>query len=441
MKIRKLMVLPLIIVTFTSCELNHGTTSNDNEDIGSISSDKTEGEISSPINSNTSQIEQSTTEEIDGNLIKLKVWCEYKQTGFIEETVEKFKDIYQDVKFDFTIESVYESAALSKMEKDFDSSADVFHFYGGDLTQLNKQGFLYDFNDDGSRITLNSLEFSNGCLSSGQIDDKQYAIPYTSNTYFMYYDPNVYKKEDVKSVENMLKVNVSEKKSSYKYNAAFDFGNGWYGQSILYSSGATVNETTGSFDNAEQGASYLAKCAHNEKLVMAEGYLNAIKDAAAVVTGSWDAAAIKEKFGDGYACAPLPTLNFGDGEVPWKAVGNYEMIGVKSSSQEEVFASKFALFLSSAEIQRDRYIRYGQAPTNEKTIEYPEVASCKEIVVQTQTLAYTFTQPTTLYDKNNYWNFYNSFWSDLKVADTDEKVSIALQSFNENLKKNFSSSI
>ena len=117
------------------------------------------------------------------------------------------------------------------------------------------------------------------------------------------------------------------------------------------------------------------------------------------------------------------------------------MIGVKSSSQEEVFASRFALFLSSAEIQRDRFIRYGTAPTNEKTLEYPEVASCKEIVAQIQTLANTFTQPSTLYDKNNYWNFYNSFWSDLKVADTDEKVSIALQSFNENLKKNFSSSI
>ena len=164
-------------------------------------------------------------------------------------------------------------------------------------------------------------------------------------------------------------------------------------------------------------------------------------DAAAGVTGTWDAGAIKEKFGDGYACAPLPTLNFGDGEVPWKAVGDYRMIGVKSSSQEEVFASKFALFLSSAEIQRDRFTHCGLAPTNEKTLEYPEVASYKEIVAQTQTLANTFTQPTTLYEKNNYWNFYNSFWSDLKAADTDEKVSIALQSFNNLLKESFSSSI
>ena len=422
MKIKKLMVLPLIIVTFTSCELNLGTS-------GLLS------------NETTSQIEQSTTEEINENLVKLKVWCDESQIIFIKETVEKFKDIYPDVKFNFTIDDVSDSDALSKMERDFDSSADVFHFCVDQFTQLYKQGFLHDFNDDESRKTLNSLGISSACLFNGQIDGKQYAIPYTPNTYFMYYDSNVYTKEDVKSVENMLKVNVSEKKSSYKYNAAFDFGNSWYGQSILYSSGATVNETTGSFDNAEQGTKYLAKCAHNEKLVMAGGTSNIGIDAAAVVSGSWDAAIINSVLGDGYACAPLPTLNFGDGEVPWKAVGDYRMIGVKSSSQEEVFASRFALFLSSAEIQRDRFIRYGTAPTNEKTLEYPEVASCKEIVAQIQTLANTFTQPSTLYDKNNYWNFYNSFWSDLKVADTDEKVSIALQSFNENLKKNFSSSI
>ena len=435
MKIKKLMVLPLIIVTFTSCELNLGTsgllsnetTSNVNENIESISSDKT-------------QIEQSTTEAIDRNSVKLKVWCDESQTNFIEETVEKFKNLYPDVKFDFTIERYYDYEIIPRMERHFDSAADVFHFHLDYLTQLYEKGFLHDFNDEESRKTLNSLGISSACLSSGQIDGKQYAIPYISNTYFMYYDSNVYTKEDVKSVENMLKVNVSEKKSSYKYNAVFDFGNSWYGQSILYSSGATINETTGSFDNAEQGASYLAKCAHNEKLFMGgPGIIGT--DAAAGVTGLWDASEIKSKLGEGYACAPLPTLNFGDGEVPWKAVGDYQMIGVKSSSQEFVYASRFALFLSSAEIQRDRYIRYGQAPTNEKILEYPDVASCKEIVAQTQTLANTFTQPSSLYNKNNYWNFYDSFWSDLKVADTDEKVSIALQSFNDNLKKNFSSSI
>ncbi|MDD6250754.1 MAG: extracellular solute-binding protein [Bacillales bacterium] len=431
MKIKKLMVLPLILATFTSCELNLGTS-------GLLSNETTSNVESSAINSNTSQIEQSTAEEIDENLVKLKVWCDPSQTNFIEKTVKKFKNLYPDVEFDFTIEGVYEGDALLEMKIDFDSAADVFHFYEGDFTQLYKKGFLHDFNDDESRKTLNSLGISSACLSGGQIDGKQYAIPYTANTYFMYYDSNVYTKEDVKSVENMLKINVSEKKSSYKYNAAFDFGNSWYGQSILYSSGATVNETTGSFDNAEQGASYLAKCAHNEKLVMAGGTYNIGIDAAAVVTGLWDAAEIKEKLGEGYACAPLPTLNFKDGEVPWKAVGDYRMIGVKSSSQEEVFASRFALFLSSAEIQRDRFIRCGIAPTNEKTLEYPEVASCKEIVAQTQTLANTFTQPSSLYNKNNYWNFYDSFWSELKVADTDEKVSIALQSFNDKLKKSFS---
>ena len=87
MKIKKLMVLPLILTTFTSCELNLGTS-------GLLS------------NETTSQIEQSTTQEIDNRIVKLKVWCEESQTNFIEETVEKFKNLYPDVKFNFTIEDV-----------------------------------------------------------------------------------------------------------------------------------------------------------------------------------------------------------------------------------------------------------------------------------------------------------------------------------------------
>ena len=69
MKIKKLMFLPLILVTFTSCELNLGTS-------GLLSNETTSNVESSVINSNTSQIEQSTTQEIDNRIVKLKVWCD-----------------------------------------------------------------------------------------------------------------------------------------------------------------------------------------------------------------------------------------------------------------------------------------------------------------------------------------------------------------------------
>lgn len=118
------------------------------------------------------------------------------------------------------------------------------------------------------------------------------------------------------------------------------------------------------------------------------------------------------------------------------------MIGVKSTTKQLEFASRFALFLSSAEIQRDRFISCHIAPTNEKALEYPEVASNKAVVAQARTLAHTFNQPSHIYEKNNYWSTYQwLFYSDLKNADTDEKVVLALNNFNNALKNSFQSSL
>ncbi|MDY2746082.1 MAG: hypothetical protein SOV57_02625, partial [Bacilli bacterium] len=272
---------------------------------------------------------------------------------------------------------------------------------------------------------------------AGQIDGKQYGIPFTPNTYFMYYDSSVYTAEDVKSVTNMLKVDVAKKKTGYKYNAAFDMGNAWYYQSIVYSSGGTMNAETGKFENAETAAKFVAKWNQNEKLIMAGGTANLGTDAAAVVDGAWDAAKFEEILGENYACAPLPTLNFGAGEVAWKAVGDYKMIGVKSTTKVPQHAAKFAAFLSSAEIQTDRFVARKAAPTNELALENDALKENKAIIAQTKTLANTFAQPSAVYSKNDYWNAWKAYWTDLQAADSDEKAVTALNAFNKVLGENF----
>ena len=238
----------------------------------------------------------------------------------------------------------------------------------------------------------------------------------------------------------MLKVDVAKKKAGYKYNAAFDMGNSWYFQSIMFSSGATMNAETGKWDNGDAAAKFVAKWNQNEKLVMAGGTANLGTDAAAVVDGAWNAKAHSEKLGENYACAPLPTLDFGSGEVAWKAVGDYKMIGVKSTTAVPQHAAKFAAFLSSAEIQTDRFVARETAPTNELALKNDALKENKAIIAQTQTLANTFTEPSAVYSKNDFWNAFKAYWTDLKAADTDEKAVAALNAFNKVLGDNFEAS-
>ena len=368
--------------------------------------------------------------------IDLKVWCANEDAEFMAATIEKFKAANPGTEYKFTVEPVAEADALTAVQKDLSLTADVFHFAGDQLVTLQKNAALYQIPSS----FVEGLGLSAGCLGAGQIDGKQYGIPFTPNTYFMYYDSSVYTAEDVKSVTNMLNVDVASKHPGYKYNAAFNMSDAWYYQSIVFSSGGTMNEETGKWDNSETAAKFVAKWANNKKLIMAGGTANLGIDAAAVIDGAWNATKHEEILGKNYACAPLPTLNFGNGEVAWKAVGDYKMIGVKSTTKVPQHAAKFAAFLSSAEIQTDRFVARKAAPTNEKALENPALADNKAIIAQTKTLANTFAQPSAIYSKNDYWNAWKAYWTDLKACDTDEKAVTALNAFNKVLGDNFEAS-
>ena len=373
--------------------------------------------------------------------VQLKVWCAAEDDNFIKGVIWDFQQANPDVEYKFKVESVSEGDALTTVQKDLALTADVFHFAGDQLVPLQKNGALYEIPSSFTE----KLGIDPGCLNAGQIDGKQYGIPFTPNTYFLYYDERVYSENDVKSVTEMLKVNVASKVGTYKYNAAFDMGNSWYFQSIMYSSGATMNAETGKFDNGETAAKFVAKWNQNEKLVMSGGTANFGTDTAAVVDGAWNAKAHTEKlqYKDGdkvkthMKAAPLPTLNFGDKEVPWKAVGDYKMIGVKSTSKVPSHAAKFAAYLSSAEIQTKRFVARNTAPTNLEALKLDALKDNEAIKAQTATLANTFAQPSAIYDKNKYFNSFDAFWTDLKKAESDDQAVAALTAFNNVLGTNF----
>ena len=61
-------------------------------------------------------------------------------------------------------------------------------------------------------------------------DGDIYAVPYTSNTWFMYYDKRVFSEDDVKSLDTMLT----------KGKVSFPFDNGWYLNAFYAANGCTI---------------------------------------------------------------------------------------------------------------------------------------------------------------------------------------------------------
>lgn len=93
----------------------------------------------------------------------------------------------------------------------------------------------------------------------------------------------------------------------------------------------------------------------------------------AIVSGTWDAAAVQEAFGDGYAACALPTYTCAGNQVPMGSAAGYKMIGVNANSAQVGWAMELAKFLTNEQSQETRFAERQIGPSNIAAGESDEV--------------------------------------------------------------------
>ena len=173
-----------------------------------------------------------------------------------------------------------------------------------DANALAKFGGTYreEIESTNSQIVLDSLA----------MDGELYGVPFTTNTWFMYYDKSVFTEEDVKNLDTMLEKGV----------VSFPFTNSWYLPAFYVGNGCTyfgdgTDESAGvdfGGENAVEVTNYLIDLLNNPNFVVdADGSgIAGLRDGSinAMFSGSWDANAVKEALGDDMGVAALPTYTF-----------------------------------------------------------------------------------------------------------------------------------
>lgn len=360
--------------------------------------------------------------------IKLTVWSPAEDQEFMEEAIARFEAANIDEEYEFTFDGVSEADAVTKVTQDINTAADVFHFAGDQLVPLTDAGALFQI----PSAFANRLGMDEGVLKAGQVEEEQYGIPFTPNTYFMYYDADVYTAEEVKDLDVMLAKDVAK----YDYNIAIDLDNGWYGQSFFYSAGATMANTAdpkANFQgNTRAAVDKIYELATNNKVVNDGGagkFGAATGGCAAFISGTWDAPKADSTIN--WNAAALPQMTMGGKKTPWKAVGDYKMIGVNSVSKNPSKAAKFVAFLSTPEIQTLRYEMRSTAPTNKTAIDQnPSLATNKAVAAQTLTLANTFAQPSVAYSANSFWSLWEGTYNSIAEAADANAAYAAFETFN-----------
>ncbi len=354
----------------------------------------------------------------DADAIKLTVWVSEADKPFAQEVVKDFKAAHPDKKYAFTIDVQGENDVATRVLKDVENAADVYSYINDQISKLVNGDALSKI--AGDRLT--SIEQANAkeAVDSGKAtvngEEALYGIPYTDNTFFMYYNKSVLTEEDIGSIDKILAKCSSTKKFAFPmtdgwYSTSFFFGKG-LGFNVEYDKNLAETKITCDFDNdtgkaVTQAMWNLAKDERVKADVNDSKITAGFNDGSivAAVTGIWNRSAIERYLGENFAVAKLPTYTFDRGSISESQVqlvsfAGYKLMGVNNYSKNKADAMSFAEFYTNKENQIKHFEMRGYVPTNLQAREEERIKNdpCAAAIVAQ--LAHSKTQvnvPSTLW--------------------------------------------
>ena len=341
---------------------------------------------------------------IDGEKesVRLMVWSpsedQSKDSGeWLQNTCEDFAELHPEWDITFVYGVADEASAAIQVAQDPEASADVFMYANDTLTIMTDANALAKFGGK-YREEIESTN-SEEVLTSLIKEDNLYGVPFTTNTWFMYYDKSVFSEEDIKNLDTMLE----------KGSVAFPFTNSWYLPAFYIGNGCTLfgdgtQEDKGvdfGGENAVEVTEYLVDLAANPNFkIDADGSgLAGLRDGSisAIFSGSWDANAVSEALGENMGVAALPTYTLNGAEKQMMSYAGSKAIGVNPYSKNMVPAVELAVYLGSAEAQLSHYKLRNVIPCN------TELLKDALVMAQNDTFNYTSILQPFVAKMNNCW--------------------------------------
>lgn len=233
------------------------------------------------------------------------------QGAWLKTECEAFNEEHPEWNITFDYVTCSESDAKDTVLQDPASAADVYMFANDQLQTLIDAGAISELG--GSTADYVKSTNSQAIVDSITVDGGIYGVPFTTNTWFMYYNKKTFTEDDVKSLDTMLeKGKVSFPLTNSWYIAAFYLANG----GTLFGDG-TDNDAGINFggDNGKAVTDYLVDLVNNKNFVNDESGvgISGMTDGSisAMFSGSWDYAALHDALGDDLGIAVMPTAKIG----------------------------------------------------------------------------------------------------------------------------------
>ena len=330
---------------------------------------------------------------------------------WLQTQCEAFAAAHPEWTITFNYGVCSEGDAKTNIGTDPSAGADVYLFANDQIPDLLKAGGIAEFGGS----TLEAIKANNSETTANTVtyDGAVYGVPFTGNTWFMYYDKSVFSDDDVKSLDAMLE----------KGKVAFPLDNSWYIASFYVANGCTLFGPDGgdaaagfdfSGDKAAAVTDYLVDLVANKNF--ANGDVGTNADAKAFFSGAWDYQKALDAYGDNLGIAAAPSITIGGEPKQMKAFAGSKAVGVNPAgalygTHPEV-AVALAAYLGGTDAQQAHYDLRSIIPTDVNI-------TVDDALAQAQMDAMDFAsivQPLQA-DMGNYWTPAESMGKEL-VAGT-----------------------
>ena len=298
--------------------------------------------------------------------VTLTVWGAQEDQQMLKEMCEAYAKENSDKVYTFNFGVLGEGNSSDKILGDVEAGPDVFSFPSDRLNIFYAAGALARIG--GAIETAVKSENAPGAVDAATItvngEEHLYAFPVTGdNCYFVYYDKSVFTDPaDLQSLDRILDVaEAAGKKVHFKINddgwylASFFFADEDLAYDVTYNDRMVEEKVSINFDS-EDGLEVMKSLRHyiNRKGLVAQTDdskmiaaltpdKNGKREAAAVVSGTWNASTIKALLGENMGVCILPTVKIGGEDMRLSGFMGYKLMGVNgySKSKGEARTAKY----------------------------------------------------------------------------------------------------
>lgn len=357
--------------------------------------------------------------------IKLTVWGpsedQAKSDSWLPTMEKQFAKAHPEYKITWKNAVVSEGDAGKTVKQDPSAAADVYMFANDQLGTLIDAQAIGEVSDD-AKAQIKKQDDDAIIKSVTGTDGKIYGVPFTGNTYFMYYNKSKFSSDDIKSLDTMLQ----------KGKVSYNLGNSWYLPAFYTGAGMTLfgKDAATAKDGIKMDSAaatdvtkYLVDLVKNPNFVVDndEGAgLAALQNGTvdAIFSGTWSASDVKKALGNNYAAAQLPSFTTSGGSTyQMKAFYGSKAVGYNPNSKVPQAAAEFATYLGSSEAQKAHYTMRQIVPTDKSLAS--TYKNDPAAVAQNDTIANTSTLQPTIAAMGNFWDPCKNFGTAIVNGDVN----------------------